>query len=203
VGGDYFDVIPKDDENCYLAIADVSGKGVPASLLMANLQAFLKSICKQDISLVEGTAMINDLVTENVTGGKFITFFWASINDKDKTISYVNAGHNPPLLVRDGRIIKLKKGGMILGVMKTKHPYLTETLQLQKNDLLVLFTDGISEAMDKGQNEYSDEKLEKLVLSLNNNPAKEVLKSIQSDVKDFTSGAVQSDDITLLVIKVK
>ena len=81
--------------------------------------------------------------------------------------------------------------------------YITETLQLQKDDLLVLFTDGITEAMDKGQNEYSDERLEKLVLSLNNNSSEEVLRSIQADVKNFTSGAVQSDDITLLVLKVK
>ena len=202
VGGDYFDVIPIDEENCIIAIADVSGKGVPAALLMANLQAFLKSICKQGIELVEGTRMINDLISENVTGGKFITFFWASLNDKNKTISYVNAGHNPPLLVREGKIIKLEKGGMILGVMKTKDSYLTETLQLQKNDLLVFFTDGITEAMDKEQNEYSDEKLEKLVLTLNDKSAKEVLKSIQSNVKNFKSGADQSDDITLLIIKV-
>lgn len=202
VGGDYFDVIRKDEENCYIAIADVSGKGVPAALLMANLQAFLKSVCKQGVSLVEGTAMINDLISENVTGGKFITFFWASINDKNRTISYVNAGHNPPLLVRDGKIIKLRKGGMILGVMKTEDPYITETLQLQKNDLLVFFTDGITEAMDKKQNEYSDERLEKLVLLLNNKSSKEVLQLIQSDVKSFTSGAMQSDDITLLVLKV-
>ena len=146
--------------------------------------------------------MINDLISENVTGGKFITFFWASINDKNRTISYVNAGHNPPLLVRDGKIIKLRKGGMILGVMKTEDPYITETLQLQKNDLLVFFTDGITEAMDKKQNEYSDERLEKLVLLLNNKSSKEVLKLIQSDVKSFTSGAMQSDDITLLVLKV-
>jgi len=203
VGGDYFDVIQKDEENCYLAIADVSGKGVPAALLMANLQAFLKSISKQNISLVEGTRMINDLISENVTGGKFITFFWASINDKNRTISYVNAGHNPPLLVRDGEIIKMEKGGIILGVMKTNVPYITETLQLQKNDLLVFFTDGITEAMDKKQNEYSDERLEKLVLSFNNKSSKEVLTSIQADVKNFTSGAIQSDDITLLVLKVK
>lgn len=202
VGGDYFDVIRKDEENCYIAIADVSGKGVPAALLMANLQAFLKSVCKQGVSLVEGTAMINDLISENVTGGKFITFFWASINDKNRTISYVNAGHNPPLLVRDGKIIKLRKGGMILGVMKTEDPYITETLQLQKNDLLVFFTDGITEAMDKKQNEYSDERLEKLVLLLSNKSSKEVLQLIQSDVKSFTSGAMQSDDITLLVLKV-
>ncbi|MCH8325666.1 MAG: SpoIIE family protein phosphatase [Bacteroidetes bacterium] len=202
VGGDYFDVIRKDEENCYIAIADVSGKGVPAALLMANLQALLKSACRQNISLVEGTGMINDLISENVTGGKFITFFWASINDKNRTISYVNAGHNPPLLVRDGKIIKLRKGGMILGVMKTKDPYITETLQLQKNDLLVFFTDGITEAMNNEQNEYSDERLEKLVLSLNNKSSKEVLKLIQADVKNFTSGAIQSDDITLLVLKV-
>lgn len=203
VGGDYFDVIQQNEDNCYLAIADVSGKGVPASLLMANLQAFLKSACKQEISLVEGTAMINDLISENVTGGKFITFFWASLNDKNRTISYVNAGHNPPLLIRDKKIIRLEKGGMILGVMKAKYPYLTETIQLQKDDLLVLFTDGITEAMDKGQNEYTDEKLEELVKTLGDKSAKETLSTIQKDVSKFTLGAVQSDDMTLLIVKVK
>jgi sigma-B regulation protein RsbU (phosphoserine phosphatase) len=95
VGGDFYDVIPLDDKSFCMAIADVSGKGVPAALLMANLQAFLKIICKHGMSLHEATALINDLVTENTMDGKFITFFWGVLNEQDLTLNYVNAGTIP------------------------------------------------------------------------------------------------------------
>ena len=115
VGGDYYDVIPLDDEHFVIAIADVSGKGVPASLMMANIQAFLQVICRQDLQIDEATALINDLVTANTTEGRFITFFWGIVNINKKTIKYVNAGHNPPLLLRNDTIKKLDKGGIIRG----------------------------------------------------------------------------------------
>ena len=119
VGGDYYDIIKLDENNFYIAIADVSGKGVPAALLMANIQAFLKIICKQGMKIDEATGLINDLITENTSDGRFITFFWGIFDELNKNLTYVNAGHNPPLLIRDGKIIKLDKGGIILGVMKT------------------------------------------------------------------------------------
>ena len=146
VGGDYYDVIPLDENSFCIAIGDVSGKGVPAALLMANLQAFLKIICKQGMKLDEATALINDLVSENTSDGKFITFFWMILENETKTLNYVNAGHNPPLLIRDGKIIKLDKGGIILGVMKTFVPYSSESIQLKKDDVIILFTDGVTEA---------------------------------------------------------
>src|SRR3990172_4970113 len=101
VGGDYYDVISLDDNKFAIAIADVSGKGVPAALLMANIQAFLKTICRQGIPIDTATGLINDLLCENITDGKFITFFWALVDENNQTIKYVNAGHNPPLLVRN------------------------------------------------------------------------------------------------------
>jgi phosphoserine phosphatase RsbU/P len=203
VGGDYYDIIELENENCCIAIADVSGKGVPASLLMANMQAFLQVICRQNIPLDTATGLINDLISKNTSDGRFITFFWGILNDETKTFNYVNAGHNPPLLVRNGIITKLEIGGMILGVMKTVMPYKSESVQLQKDDVLVMFTDGISEAMNKKGEEFSDESLEKISLEMANESAENILKRIQSEVQKFTDGANQSDDITLVVVKVK
>ena len=144
VGGDYYDVITLDNNNFCVAIADVSGKGVSAALMMANLQAFLKTICKQGMQINEATGLINDLITENTTEGKFITFFWAIIENDSKQMLYVNAGHNHPLLIRKGKIKKLDKGGIILGVMNTMIPYISERLQLETDDVMILFTDGVS-----------------------------------------------------------
>ena len=203
VGGDYYDIIELDENDCVVAIADVSGKGVPASLLMANMQAFLQVICRQNIPLDEATGLINDLISKNTTDGRFITFFWGTLNNLDKTFEYVNAGHNPPLLIRDGKIIKLEIGGMILGVMKTLMHYRSERIQLIKDDVIVMFTDGISEAMNKKSEEFSDEALERLSLEMANASAETILKGIQNEVQRFTEGAHQSDDITLVVIKVK
>jgi phosphoserine phosphatase RsbU/P len=203
VGGDYYDIIPLENDNCCIAIADVSGKGVPASLLMANMQAFLQVICRQNTPLDEATGLINDLISSNTSDGRFITFFWGILNDVNKTFNYVNAGHNPPLLIRDGTITKLEIGGIILGVIKTMTPYRSESIQLQKDDVLIMFTDGISEAMNKKSEEFSDEALERFSLEMAGASAEAILKGIQSEVQKFTSGAHQSDDITLLVVKVK
>ncbi|HCY76321.1 MAG TPA: hypothetical protein DHV28_10400 [Ignavibacteriales bacterium] len=203
VGGDYYDIIELDKDDCVVAIADVSGKGVPASLLMANMQAFLQVICRQNVPLDQATGLINDLISKNTADGKFITFFWGVLNDIEKTFEYVNAGHNPPLLIRDGKIIKLEIGGMILGVMKTLLPYRSQKIQLIKDDVLIMFTDGITEAMNKKGEEYSDKSLEKLSLEISEETSENILNKIQYDVQKFTDGANQSDDITIVVIKVK
>jgi len=201
VGGDYYDVIPLDEDNFCIAIADVSGKGVPASLMMANIQAFLQVICKQGMKIDEATGLINDLISGNTTDGRFITFFWGIVNIKKNTFAYVNAGHNPPLLVRDGKITKLEKGGMILGVMKTDIPYISEEVELKKDDVIVMFTDGISEAMNKNREEFSDERLERVALALKDKPAEVIMNGVKTEVQNFASGSTQSDDITMLVLK--
>ncbi len=203
VGGDFYDVANLENGNTIIALADVSGKGIQASLLVANLQAFLKSLYKLNYSLQEASNILNDLVSENTTNGSFITAFWGIIDKETNEFIYVNMGHNPPLLVRNGKIIKLKKGGMILGVMQTVIPYEFETIQLEKNDTIVLFTDGITEAMNMNNEEYSDERLENLVINLSGKNAEEILELIIEDVTNFTNGAEQSDDITCMVIKIK
>ena len=203
VGGDYYDVIPLNDGRFYIAIADVSGKGVPASLMMANIQAFLQVICRQGIKIDEATGMINDLVTANTSEGRFITFFWGYIDINKNALTYVNAGHNPPYIIRNGKIIKLEKGGIIFGVMKTMTPYIFEEIELKKDDVIILYTDGVSEAMNLDNEEYSEEKLQAVAKSLVNRNADEILNGIKEDVQIFTQGNAQSDDITLIVIKVR
>lgn len=203
VGGDYYDIIALDENTCCIAIADVSGKGVPASLLMANMQAFLQVICRQNIPIDDATGMINDLISQNTSDGKFITFFWGIFDDINKAVKYVNAGHNPPLLLRNGKIIKLETGGIILGVMKTIFPYKSEIVQLQSDDVLILFTDGISEAMNKNGEEFTDKKLEELALSIASESSERILQKIKQEVQTFAEGTIQSDDMTMVVIKVK
>jgi sigma-B regulation protein RsbU (phosphoserine phosphatase) len=203
VGGDYYDIIPLNNNKFCVAIADVSGKGAPASLMMANIQAFLQVICRQDVDIVESTGVMNDLIYANSTDGRFITFFWAVVCNETKEFRYVNAGHNPPLLIRNGKITKLRKGGIILGVVETTIPYLSESVNLQSGDLLILFTDGISEALNPQGEEYSDEKLEETALILSSGSASEILDGIKQEVHDYAESAPQSDDITMVVIKVK
>jgi sigma-B regulation protein RsbU (phosphoserine phosphatase) len=203
VGGDYYDAIKLEDGKVLIAIADVSGKGVQAALLMANLQAFLQSISKQNKELSNASNLLNDLVSENTSDGRFITFFWGILDDNSSEFQSVNMGHNPPLLIRDGKILKLKLGGMLMGVMPTITPYKKEVTTLQKDDLLILFTDGITEAMNENQDEFSDEKLEELALTYSNLSAQDSLSQILNEVNKHTNGTEQSDDITCIVVKVK
>ena len=203
VGGDYYDIVPLKNDKFCVAIADVSGKGAPASLMMANIQAFLQVICRQEVDIAESTGMINDLIYANSSDGRFITFFWAVICDKAKEIHYVNAGHNPPLLIRNGKIKKLKKGGIILGVVETTIPYRSESITLKTDDVLILFTDGISEALNDRDEEFSEERLEETALKLSSGSAIDIMEGIKHEVQKFAEGASQSDDITMVVLKVK
>jgi|GEM_PF-2808796 len=200
VGGDYFDLLKSNTDETIFAIGDVSGKGIAASLLVANSQAYLKSISKQNLEIELATSLLNDLVEESTVTGTYITFFWGRLNE-NRELKYVNAGHNPPLLIRNGEIKKLEKGGLILGMMKTMIPYESEIIKLQTGDFIIAFTDGVTEAMNSLEEEYSDESLESLCKNLNNQSADEAKELILNDVKKFTAGCEQSDDLTLVVIK--
>ena len=112
VGGDYYDVISLQDGRQIMAIGDVSGKGSPAALLMANLQATIRALVPLDLPLAELTALVNDLMCRNTGGNKFVTFFWGVFDSQERTLSYVNAGHNYPFLVHgDGSVTDLTAGG--------------------------------------------------------------------------------------------
>jgi sigma-B regulation protein RsbU (phosphoserine phosphatase) len=202
VGGDYYDVIPTNDGQVVLAIGDVSGKGTPASLLMANVQATVHALVPFNLALSQATARINDLIHKNTSADKFITFFWGRLDPVRKRFTYVNAGHNPPVVVRaDGSVERLSHGGLILGVMKTIVPYQEGTIDLHPGDMIVFYTDGVSEAMDARGNDYTEERLESLIKGLSSRPAEEVHRTIIEEIQSFSTGAPQSDDITLLVLK--
>lgn len=201
VGGDYYDVIPSGDDAVVIAIADVSGKGTPASLLMANVQATVHALVPFRLPLSEATARINDLIFRNTGSDKFITFFWGVLEPSTKNFRYVNAGHNPPFVLRkDGTIERLTEGGLILGIMKTAIPYQEGSVQLSSGDSVIMFTDGVSEAMDVNGDDYSEERLEEFVKELRGKTAESILKDIKKEIQQFSKGAPQSDDITIVVV---
>jgi sigma-B regulation protein RsbU (phosphoserine phosphatase) len=203
VGGDYFDIIETPDGGSLLAIADVTGKGVPASLLMANLQSMLHALAPIDISLAEATGSINNIIHDNTPADKFITFFWGKLSVDGSRFDYVNAGHNNPLLFREGEAepVELSKGGVILGALPTFSPYEMASIEMKKGDLLVLYTDGVTEAMNPElTEEYDEHRLIECLKRHRDTSAKEIMDTVIEDINAFSNG-VQYDDITLLVLK--
>ncbi|MFQ6112523.1 MAG: PP2C family protein-serine/threonine phosphatase [bacterium] len=183
-------------------IADVSGKGAPASLLMSNLQASLHALVHTGLEISEMTGTINNLIYQNTGLDKFITYFYAVLNLQEKTFTYVNAGHNPPYVFhKDGSFQTLEEGGLILGMMPNM-AYEKGTVTLKSGDCLVMFTDGVSEAMNANGEEFDEKRIEACVLDNFNLSAEDVLQKIVSSVKHFAEGRPQADDITLLLIKV-
>jgi len=203
VGGDYYDIITRQNGEYILAIGDVSGKGTPAALLMANVQAALRALAPHCISISETTGQINDLTCANTRGGsKFITFFWGILDVKTYKFSFSNAGHNPPYLLRkNGSIEALEEGGLILGVFKTITPYAESSVTFLPGDVLVMYTDGVSEAMNQNDDQFSEEKLEAILKESTHLSAKEIINRVQQALESHTRGTPQSDDITLLVLK--
>jgi len=202
VGGDYYDVVPIQNDQFILAIGDVSGKGTPAALLMANVQASLRAFAPMGMSLPDATCRINDLTCQNTGQDKFITFFWASLNRATREFRYVNAGHNPPFLLRaDGSIKRLDVGGIILGLMKTLSPYQEESVTLNSGDTIVMFTDGVSEAMNAKEEDFTEERLEALLKTVRSESPAKIIEAVRKALDQYTHGTPQSDDITMLVLK--
>jgi len=203
VGGDYYDVIQLSDTRYILAIADVSGKGAPASLLMANLQATLRALVPLGMPLSDMTARINDIIFENTGMNKFITFFCGLLDADKRIFTYVNAGHNPPYLMhKDGPFERLEKGGVILGIMQTLVPYQEGVVELREGDMIFMFTDGVSEAMSVGEEEFGEERLGQILKANREMSTDELMKHVLQEVKTHASGTPQSDDITMVIMKV-
>lgn len=204
VGGDYFDIIDAPNDHLLFAIADVTGKGMPAALLMANLQAMMHVLLPTNLSLARATTKVNDIIYQNTPANKFITFFWGLFNPNNQVFTYVNAGHNPPLLFREGysKPQELDQGGLILGAMPTSAPYKQQEVSLEPDDLLVFYTDGITEAKNStGNEEFGKERLINCIITHQEQPPETIKKAIIREVRRF-SGPVQSDDLTLMVAKV-
>ncbi|MEP0006613.1 MAG: SpoIIE family protein phosphatase [Balneola sp.] len=204
VGGDYFDFIETPEKNHLVAIADVTGKGVPASLLMANLQSMLHALAPIDVTMSEATGSINDIIYNNTPADKFITFFWGIISDNGTKFKYVNAGHDPPILFRQGsdEPVLLEEGGVILGAMPTMMPYESAEIDLKPGDLIVFFTDGVTEAMSPDQTEeYETDRLKECIRKNRDKTAQEIQDAIITDINAFSNN-IQYDDITTIVLKV-
>jgi phosphoserine phosphatase RsbU/P len=204
IGGDYYDIIKLTETKFAFVIADVSGKGTPASLLMASIQSAVHSFLKfynEEFSIEDVTLKLNQLIYSNTNSEKFITFFWGILDTEKSTFRYVNAGHNPPFLVNDTKNVLLDKGGLILGILETGLTYESDEIILEKGDFLLMYTDGVSEAKNDRNEEFSDARILKL-LKNNISASAESLKDILTiEVKQFSEGCTQFDDITIIALK--
>ncbi len=207
VGGDYFDFIIQDNDCIGIAIGDVSGKGMPAALLMSNLQASLHGQVIHPSSVSEVVGLVNNLIVASTDPHMFATFFYGLLDTAAGTFTSTNAGHNPPLILRaDGSLEELKAGGLLLGMLDGQD-YKQETVSLDPGDVVVLYTDGITEAVGPGIDEdnveamFGEEALEEIVRSSSHLPAVGIKEAILDAVSRHTEGVAQSDDITLVVIR--
>ncbi len=202
VGGDYYDLVLQSGGSLLTAIADVTGKGVPASLLMANLQACLHTMVPMDLTLEELLHHMNRVICNNTSYDKFITVFAGLYHPGSRRFQYVNAGHNPPMLLRpSGELELLEEGGLLLGVMKDA-TYERGQAVLEPGDVLAIFTDGVTEAMSPDEEEFGEERLEQVIRANREKSAQEILNAIRKAITQFTANPSQlSDDLTLIVMK--
>lgn len=202
IGGDYYDVLPLDVARVMIAIADVAGKGVPAALLMANVQAALNVMAPLDLPLPLLMERMNHLVCGNTEPDVFVTMFVAVINMEEHRIDYVNAGHNPPLLVRDGHCESLRTGGVLIGVVPDAPPYKQGTHDLRAGDALVLYTDGVTEATDSARSEFGADRLEAWLANNAFKSAASIVDALRTELTSYRASETPDDDTSLLVVKV-
>ncbi len=202
VAGDYYDVIAMKDGCTMFAVGDVSGKGAGAALLMANLQASLRTSAKVATDLTTMVAEINGLIHSNTAPEQYITFFVGQFDPVDKTLRYVNAGHNPPILLkRDDAVEKLEAGGLILGALSGVK-YDEGRVDLEPGDMLLLYTDGVSEVMNGLDEEFGEERIRQFLHENSKQPVSNVLEELEAELKAFHGERPYEDDLTLLLAKV-
>jgi sigma-B regulation protein RsbU (phosphoserine phosphatase) len=202
VGGDFYDFIPISQDKWGIVIADVSGKGFPAALFMALSRTYVRANAMGKTTVSEAICMANNLIAKDAKSGMFVTLFYAMLDLQKKQLHYVNAGHNSPLLCKgcDGNVVLLDAQGIALGVMDEIKLQEVE-LSLANNDVVVFYTDGITEAINGKEEQFGQERLIKLITQNSNLPAQEIIDKIKSAVLDFTQGQEQFDDLTLVVLK--
>ena len=201
VGGDYLDFLELEQNRVLVAIGDVTGKGVPAALLMSNLQAGLHILAEESINLGTAASRLNNLITKNTEPERFVTFFFGILDDEDGSLEYINAGHNPPLLLRkDGAVEELREGGIILGVLENIE-YSIGRIRLRRKDVLVMYTDGVSESADSEGLEFGSEGITETVAAFRDESAARIREVVEDAVFRHSAGRPLEDDITLAVIK--
>jgi sigma-B regulation protein RsbU (phosphoserine phosphatase) len=201
VGGDSFDYFVIAGRRLGMAIGDVSGKGMPAALLMMTAQGYLRVFCNSDLAIPEKMRLLNQSVTRSAQPGKFITLFYGELDPAEGVLRYVNAGHNYPLLRRpDGSLEPLVEGGLMLG-FADEIEYAQGETTLGSGDALLLYSDGVSEAMDLRRQEFGEERLEAAWRRHGTLTPAECIGQLMAEVEAFRGGAPQSDDITLVVLR--
>jgi phosphoserine phosphatase RsbU/P len=202
VGGDYFDVLKFSERTIGVCVGDVVGKGISAALLMANLQASFRAFASDAVSPGTLLGKLNGVICNNIAGDKFITFCYCKIDATENRLAYASAGHCPPILFRKaGEAISLKEGGSPLGIFPER-TYEDVEVQLQSGDRLVLYSDGLTEAMDSEKQEFGERRLVELASRNVRLGASELLETIRKGATRFCNGGFQ-DDFTLVVVAVK
>jgi hypothetical protein len=207
VAGDYYDVFPRPgtdegERKFVFAMADVAGKSIPAALLMATIQASLKTLAAGPLGLADLVSRMNQYACSNSQNGRrFTTAFIAEYDAKTRTLTYVNAGHNAPIVRRQsGAMERLEQGGIPLGILETA-PYVSGSVTLQTGDWLIIFTDGVVEAENNQTEEYGEQRLLFVVHTGAGLTPAQLLASIMTDLDRFVAGAPQHDDVTCMLVK--
>jgi sigma-B regulation protein RsbU (phosphoserine phosphatase) len=202
VAGDYYDVLPLGDGRTLLALGDVSGKGAGAAMIMANVQASMRSMARAGVSLETIVTGINELLCANTLPEQFVTFFTAIYSPDTRSFTSINAGHNPPrLLHANGTVTALTEGGPILAVIPFAR-YDSQTVTVEKGDVLVAFTDGVSEAMNDRDEEFGEDHIADVCRPVISRSANVITETIEEAVGTFCGSRPLGDDFTLLVAKV-
>jgi len=204
VGGDYLDFIDRVSDRLALLVADVSGKGLAAALIMVAFRAYLRATVINELAMRVVMRRVNRLVHETTDAERFITTFYGLIDPEHKRLMYINAGHNPPLLLRsDGGNELLSQGGLPLGVFETSR-YSESVVEFRSGDILVLYTDGVVEARNQQEEEFGLKRLEEVVRASSDRRAHEIVKAITAAVAEYSSEVGgPEDDLTVSIIKVK
>ena len=202
VGGDFYDFFRIDDSHIGFVIADVSGKGIPASIFMAVSRTLIRATGIRGGSPAECLEYSNKLLAKESVNCMFVTVFYGIYDLNTGDISYCNAGHNPPyILKKDGQVEELPMSeDMMLGVFD-EYTFTNATLHLDKGDTLFMFTDGVNEAMDIEFNQFGDDRLRQNLTTNASNSCQQLINAVKADVSSFVGEAEQSDDITMLAIK--
>ncbi|MDH5474665.1 MAG: PP2C family protein-serine/threonine phosphatase [Cyclobacteriaceae bacterium] len=204
VGGDYYDYIPINKNQFLICVADVSGKGIPAAILMSNFQASLRTMIRQTPNLTEIIEALNFQILDSAKGEKFITFFAGIYDHNLKTLVYINSGHNPPVLVRkNGEAELLEEGSTILGMFQPL-PFINEGFITDLDDFLLLcYTDGVTETSNENGEEYGIDRLSDYLVKNGNKDLKEIHQDIIVNLDDFKGKEAYNDDITILSCRIE
>ncbi len=210
VGGDYYDFVHVDEETVGVVVADVSGKGVPGSLVMTMIRTALRMEARGNHSAAEVMTRMNAFVTEDMKKGMFVTIFYVILDSKNRIISYSSAGHNPMILYRaeSDETFFLNPRGFPVGISLPDDSLFSrsidvEKIKLKKDDMLVIYTDGVTEAMNESREQYGEERLLDLIKRHGMIAPEEFIERLNDDIKEFTGGYPQNDDITVVAIKEK